>query len=82
MLEKKSMQFMLNVPLLDSTILATINKKLTETFGGEFSEVIIGGAALNPEAEEFFKKIGFRFTVGYGMTECCLLYTSPSPRDS
>ena len=73
MLEKKSMQFMLNVPLLDSTILATINKKLTETFGGEFSEVIIGGAALNPEAEEFFKKIGFRFTVGYGMTECAPL---------
>ncbi|MBR4154220.1 MAG: AMP-binding protein, partial [Paludibacteraceae bacterium] len=63
MLEKKSMQFMLNVPLLDSTILSAINKKLTDTFGGEFSEVIIGGAALNPEAEEFFKKIGFRFTV-------------------
>ena len=73
MLEKRSMQFMLNVPLLDSTILSTINKKLTETFGNEFKEVIIGGAALNPEAEEFFKKIGFRFTVGYGMTECAPL---------
>ena len=73
MLEKKSMQFMLNVPLLDTTILSAINKKLTDTFGGEFSEVIIGGAALNPEAEEFFKKIGFRFTVGYGMTECAPL---------
>ena len=39
-------------------------------FGGKFKEVIIGGAALNREAEAFFKRINFPFTVGYGMTEC------------
>jgi long-chain acyl-CoA synthetase len=35
-----------------------------------FKEIVIGGAAFNPEAERFFRKIGFRFSVGYGMTEC------------
>jgi long-chain acyl-CoA synthetase len=55
-----------------------IREKLTETFGGRFHEIVIGGAAFNPEAERFFRKIGFRFTVGYGMTECgpLISYTS------
>ena len=70
MMEKRTMRWAMVVPFLDSTILAAVNRKLTEAFGGEFKEVIIGGAPMNPEAEEFFKKIGFRFTVGYGMTEC------------
>jgi long-chain acyl-CoA synthetase len=43
---------------------------LVATFGGNFCEVIIGGAPFNREAEAFFKKIGFPYTVGYGMTEC------------
>jgi long-chain acyl-CoA synthetase len=47
-----------------------IRDKLTDTFGGKFYEIVIGGAAFNSDAEKFFKKIGFRFTVGYGMTEC------------
>ena len=44
--------------------------KLEETFGGNLHELIIGGAALNKEVEQFLKKINFPFTVGYGMTEC------------
>ena len=44
-------------------------------FGGEFYEVIIGGAAFNKDVEAFFKKIGFPFTVGYGMTECAPIIT-------
>jgi long-chain acyl-CoA synthetase len=43
---------------------------LSAIFGGNFIEVIIGGAALNPEVEAFLRDIGFRYTVGYGMTEC------------
>ena len=73
MLEKRSMRWALSVPLIDSAILAAVRNKLTEAFGGEFSQVIIGGAPMNPDAEAFFKKIGFRFTVGYGMTECAPL---------
>jgi len=41
-----------------------------EVFGGNFAEIVIGGAAFNLEAETFFKKIGLPFAVGYGMTEC------------
>ena len=73
MLETRGMKWALSIPLLDSQVLSTINKKMTEAFGGEFSQVIIGGAPMNPEAEAFFKKIGFKFTVGYGMTECAPL---------
>lgn len=43
---------------------------LIETFGGNFMEIVIGGAPLNHEVETFFRKIKFPFTIGYGMTEC------------
>lgn len=73
MLETRGMKWALSIPLLDNQVLAAINKKMTEAFGGEFCEIFIGGAPMNPEAEAFFKRIGFRFTVGYGMTECAPL---------
>ncbi len=66
----KTMKILLSVPLFDKAIYSKIRKKLTDVFGGNFKEVIIGGAALNKEVELFLKKIGFNFTVGYGMTEC------------
>ena len=47
-----------------------IKSKLYESFGGNFHEMVIGGAAFNADVEKFFKKIRFPFTVGYGMTEC------------
>lgn len=73
MLCKPSMQWVLKVPFLDDVILGQIRKKLVDAFGGEFTEVIVGGAPLNAEVEEFFHKIKFPFTVGYGMTECAPL---------
>jgi len=69
-LEKKSMKLMLKVPLLERKIYNKINNELTETFGGNFNQVVIGGAPLNSDVESFLKKIGFKFAVGYGMTEC------------
>jgi long-chain acyl-CoA synthetase len=69
-ISKPLMKIMLDVPLLNKIVYKKINEKLVETFGGEFKEIVIGGAAFNPDAEKFFKKIRFRFTVGYGMTEC------------
>ncbi len=69
-LEKPLMKFLLSLPLISGIIEGKVNKKLTETFGGNFREVVIGGAPLSEDVESFFKKIGFRFTVGYGMTEC------------
>jgi len=69
-LSRPIMRTLLHIPVVDKQIRSKINKELTKVFGGNFIEVIIGGAAFNPEIESFFKKIGFRYTVGYGMTEC------------
>lgn len=55
---------------LKQVLYALLRQKLIKSFGGNFIEIIIGGAALNPEVEKFFKAIKFPFTVGYGMTEC------------
>ncbi len=64
------MKILLAIPGINIIIHKKIREKLTETFGGRFNEIVIGGAAFNADAEKFFRKIGFRFTVGYGMTEC------------
>lgn len=69
-ISKPHMKILLAIPILNSVLHKKIREKLVETFGGEFKEIVIGGAAFNADAEKFFKKIGFRFTVGYGMTEC------------
>jgi len=69
-INKPVMKILLAIPGINRILYNKIRDKLTNTFGGRFHEIVIGGAALNPEAERFFKKIGFRFTIGYGMTEC------------
>jgi long-chain acyl-CoA synthetase len=73
MLTKPSMKFALSVPFLDNQIYAQIRKKLVHAFGGRFAQVIIGGAPLNAEVEDFLAKIKFPISVGYGMTECAPL---------
>lgn len=70
MISKGTMRWTLAVPFLDSLIYSKIRKRLVDAFGGEFEQVIVGGAPLNHEVEEFLYKIKFPFTVGYGMTEC------------
>ncbi len=70
LLGKKSMQFLMNLPLLDKAIYTKIRNKLNEVFGGNFKEVVLGGAALNSDVEHFLNKIKFNYSVGYGMTEC------------
>ena len=63
-------KFLLSVPGLRRIVYSKVRKELEEAFGGNFYEVIVGGAALNKEVESFLSRIGFRYTVGYGMTEC------------
>jgi long-chain acyl-CoA synthetase len=77
-ISKPHMKILLAIPGINNILHKKINEKLTETFGGRFNVICIGGAAFNPEAERFFRKIGFKFTVGYGMTECgpLISYTS------
>lgn len=74
-LNKTSVKVLLKLPVIDQKIQAKIKDELVKTFGGVFKEVIIGGAAFNKEADEFFKRIGFPYTVGYGMTECAPIIT-------
>ena len=63
------------IPILDKVLQKKILGELKNSFGNKFEEVIIGGAAFNPEVESFFKKIDFPYTVGYGMTECAPIIT-------
>ena len=74
-LEKAGIRFAMKVPGLDQLVINKIRNELINAFGGEFYEIIIGGAAFNKEVEAFFKKMGFPFTVGYGMTECAPIIT-------
>jgi long-chain acyl-CoA synthetase len=70
MLEKPLMKLMLKVPYLDQKLLAKVKDGILQAFGGNLEEIIIGGAPLNGEVEQFLYRIGFPITVGYGMTEC------------
>ena len=74
-IENAGIKFALKLPILDQFIMNKIKTELVNAFGGEFYEVIIGGAAFNKEVEAFFKKMEFPFTVGYGMTECAPIIT-------
>lgn len=69
-ISKLPVKLLLNTPVLKNKVYKKIYNTLNESFGGNFHEVIIGGAALNKEVEDFLRKIKFKFTVGYGMTEC------------
>jgi long-chain acyl-CoA synthetase len=60
----------MNLPIIDHVIHKRFLTELTNSFGGQFEEVILGGAAFNPEVEKFLHRIGFHYTVGFGMTEC------------
>lgn len=73
MLSRRVMRWTLAIPYLDRQIYGQIRKKLVDAFGGRFEQVIVGGAPLNAEVEDFLYKIKFPFTVGYGMTECAPL---------
>lgn len=63
------------LPLLDKILSRKVRHELVTSFGGRFEEIILGGAAFNPEVESFFHKINFPYTVGYGMTECAPIIT-------
>ena len=68
-ISKKPVSWVLKMPLLDQVVLGKIREKLISAFGGEFSQIIIGGAPLNAEVEAFLRRIKFPLTIGYGMTE-------------
>lgn len=64
------MKMLLKVPIINDKIKAAVREQMIKGFGGNFYEVIVGGAAFNQEVEKLLKSIDFPYTVGYGMTEC------------
>ena len=72
-IQKPPVSWVLKVPFLDEVVCSKIREQLIQAFGGEFSQMIIGGAPLNPEVEAFLRRIKFPVSVGYGMTECAPL---------
>jgi len=74
-IEKPHMKLLMNIPFVNTKVRDNILQKFIEAFGGNFMEMVIGGAAMNKEVEFFLKSINFPYTIGYGMTECGPLLT-------
>ncbi len=69
-LDTRRMQLLMKIPLVNKLVTGKIRDQVSAAFGGNFQEVVVGGAALNSEVEQFFRRIGFPLGCGYGMTEC------------
>ena len=69
-LKKGAASVLIKTPLLNEIVHTKVRRSMTDFFGGNLVEVVIGGAALNADVEKFLRKIRFPYTVGYGMTEC------------
>ena len=69
-LETPTMRLLMKVPYVNDRIKATIKEQVTQAFGGNFTEIVIGGAPFNHDVEQLLKMIDIPYTVGYGMTEC------------
>ena len=74
-IQNNVVRLLLNMPVVSKKVKQRICEQVYQAFGGNAYEVIIGGAALNQEVEEFLYSIEFPFTVGYGATECAPLIT-------
>ena len=69
-IQNNRMRLLMQMPVINTKVYGKICEQVVKAFGGEFYEVIIGGAAFNQEVEQFLKRINFPYTVGYGATEC------------
>lgn len=69
-LETLKMKILLRVPVINDKIKEAVREHMVQAFGGNFYEVIVGGAAFNQDVEKLLRSIDFPYTVGYGMTEC------------
>ena len=69
-LQNNAIRLLMHMPVIAKKLGDKICQQVSDAFGGQFYEVIIGGAAFNQEVEKFLHRIGFKYTVGYGATEC------------
>lgn len=71
--DNKLGKLLLNLPIISDKIKEQIRHQAMQAFGGNFIEIVIGGAPFNAEVEAFLRKINFPYTIAYGMTECAPL---------
>ena len=69
-LQTGKVRLLRNMPIINKKVEEKICEQVKQAFGGQFYEIIIGGAAFNQEVEQFLHRINFPYTVGYGATEC------------
>lgn len=81
-IQNNIMRLLLTMPVISKRVKQKICEQVYEAFGGNFYEIIIGGAALNQEVESFLRSIDFPYTVGYGTTECAPLIAYSDYKDS
>lgn len=81
-ISKAPLSYLLKTPLINKLIYKKVLAGVSAGFGGNFKEVVVGGAALSEEIESFFKRIKFPITVGYGMTECGPLVAYASSQEA
>ena len=69
-IQNNRMRLLMQMPVVNLKVHEKICEQVVNAFGGQFYEIIVGGAAFNQEVEQFLKRINFPYTVGYGATEC------------
>ena len=69
-IQDPKMKLLLKMPGINNKVYNKICAQVTQAFGGNFYQIIVGGAAFSQEVEKFLHRIGFHYTVGYGATEC------------
>ena len=72
-IQNNMVKLLLNMPVVHKKVKQKICEEVVNAFGGNMYEIIVGGAGLNQEVEQFLKSIEFPFSVGYGTTECAPL---------
>ena len=80
-IQNNRMRILLNMPIVSKKVNEKIKEQVVKAFGGNFYEIIVGGAAFNQEVEQFLKRIGFPYTVGYGATECAPIICYAAHKD-
>ena len=72
-IQSNAIKILLQMPVVSKKVKERICQEVLEAFGGRTYEIIVGGAPLNQEIEQFLRSIDFPITVGYGTTECAPL---------
>lgn len=79
--QTSKMKLLLSMPMVNKKVRERICEYTMKAFGGNAYEVVVGGAPLNQEVEQFLRGIGFPITMGYGATECAPLITFSDHND-